>query len=101
MSAADDYDPLDDLMADLQCLVDAGLVDEVSDPGEPPRYELSPLGEMLAAVKSEIRLRAVPSNVAHTFPSTWPEPCPVCHATDGLDGGGRCLSCHFGCPPEM
>jgi len=29
------------------------------------------------------------------------EPCPVCRAREGFDGGARCNVCHVAWPPEM
>ena len=49
MNTEDDYGHLDELRADLQALVDAGLVHEIHEAGEPSRYGLSPLGAMFAA----------------------------------------------------
>jgi hypothetical protein len=89
--AADEYETPDHLMADLRGLVDGGLLVEVRTPGEPSRYALSTLGEKLAT-------RISPGH--HEDP-VWPEPCPVCGATEGFDGGGRCRQCHVASPPEM
>jgi hypothetical protein len=76
---------------DLAALVEAGLVVEVGEPGETPCYALSARGEDLPGSSME------PD-------SMWPvepEPCPACQATDGYDGGARCLRCHVAWPPEM
>ena len=94
MSTEDDYGHLDQLRADLQALVDAGLVDEVQEPGEPSRYGLSPLGAMFAAViQSEHDPSATPAGEDRAFWPVGPEPCPVCGASDGFDGVAECLRC--------
>jgi hypothetical protein len=91
-----------DLIADLRSLVEAGLLEEVREPGEPSRYALTPLGRIFATARRPRAVRAPQgSGSDHVFPLTWPEPCPVCGATDGYDGGGRCLACHVPWPPEM
>ena len=94
MNTEDDYGHLDELRADLQALVDAGLVDEIQEPGEPSRYGLSPFGAMFAAaIKSEHDRSAMPAGEDHAFWPVGPEPCPVCGATDGFDGVAECLRC--------
>lgn len=94
MNPEDDYGQLDELKADLEALVEAGLVDEVREPGEASRYGLSPLGVMLAAaIKDDRGAGVAPSATAH---GPWPmgrAPCPVCGATDGVDGVAQCLHC--------
>jgi hypothetical protein len=94
MSTEDEYGHLDQLRADLQALVDAGLVDEMQAPGEPSRYGLSPVGALFAAaIKSEHDQSAMPADEDHAFWPVGPEPCPVCGATDGFDGVAECLRC--------
>jgi hypothetical protein len=78
---------IEQLRADLQALVDTGLVVEVREPGQPPRYALSVSGHDLTS-----------SSTAFGHMS---EPCPACGATEGFDGGARCHRCHVAWPPEM
>lgn len=60
MTPEDDYGELDQLMGDLEALVEAGLVEELQEPGEPSRYGLSPLGVMLAtAIKRDRGARSM------------------------------------------
>ena len=81
------------LMSDLQALMDAGLVVETREHGQPSRYGLGRSGRDLAS-------RAGPDG--HVYPiEGWPEPCPACSAREGFDGGGRCNRCHIAWPPEM
>ena len=79
------------LVADLANLVEVGLLVEITEPGEASRYALSALGEALTASSTSCKSCELP----------WPEPCPCCGATEGYDGGGRCLSCRVAWPPEM
>jgi hypothetical protein len=82
------------LMADLRALVDAGLVDELHEPGQPSRYGLSPFGAMLAsAIASDSGTTATPPR---SLLGPWPmgaAPCPACGATAGADGVAQCLHC--------
>ena len=81
------------LMADLQELVDAGILIEIREPGEPSRYAPSWFEE---PATSDV------ASSAHVHPlPDWPEPCPARRATEGFDGGGRCLACRVHWPPEM
>ena len=62
---------------------------------------MSGLCEMLKAqIESEIVEHPEPAP-HHEFSVDWPEPCPVCGATDDFDGGMRCNACHTPWPPEM
>ena len=89
----DPADELEQLMADLEALVDARLVVEIRELGQPSRYGLSRSGRNLAS-------RSDPDG--HVYPiEDWPEPCPACLAREGFDGGGRCNRCHIAWPPEM
>lgn len=81
------------LMADLHALVDAGVLIEILERGEPSRYALTRSAGQATSTSGS-------SAQAYRLPD-WPEPCPVCRATDGFDGGGRCLVCHVAWPPEM
>jgi hypothetical protein len=83
---------VDELMSELRGLLDAGLLREVRIPGQPLRIDFTSVGHELAASTSRV--------------SEWEmevqdEPCPVCGATDGFDGGGRCRRCYVSWPPEM
>lgn len=87
----DPADEIEQLMADLQALVDARLVVEIRELGQPSRYELTRSGRDLASRSN-----------GHVYPiEDWPEPCPACRAREGFDGGGRCHRCHIAWPPEM
>ena len=79
-------------MADLEALVDARLVVEIRELGQPSRYGLSRSGRNLAS-------RSDPDG--HVYPiEDWPEPCPACLAREGLMG--RSVNrCHIAWPPEM
>jgi hypothetical protein len=81
------------LMANLHGLVDAGLLVEIREPGEPSRYALHSSAAPSGSASP-------PEAHVHPLP-VWPEPCPVCGASDGFDGGGRCLACYVPWPPEM
>jgi hypothetical protein len=86
------------LHTELRIMVDAGLLVEVSMPGAPSRYALTELGEQLTG---QVATDGPQRDETHEFGLEWPEPCPVCGATDGFDGGGRCHRCHVAWPPEM
>lgn len=87
------------LLADLRSMIEAGLLIEVSEPGQPSRYALSDLGEQLTLLRSPDTPQ--PPRPRHEFSIDWPEPCPACGAREGFDGGGRCHRCRVAWPPEM
>ena len=87
-------DQIKQLMDDLQTLVDAGLVIEVRELGQPSRYALS---QPRSGARRE---RSGPDGHVHPI-EDWPEPCPACGAREGFDGGGRCNRRHIAWPPEM
>jgi hypothetical protein len=90
------------LHTELRIMVEAGLLVELSVPRAPSRYALTELGEQLTGLVSAYDgQQASADEPHHEFPLDWPEPCPVCRATDGFDGGGRCLRWYVPWPPEM
>lgn len=79
-----------ELMADLQVLVERGVVEEIRIPNRPSRYAVAPPAAPAYAMGE------TPPLVAD-----WPEPCPSCGATADFDGGGRCNGCHVAWPSHM
>jgi hypothetical protein len=98
----------DELEAELQDLVDAGLLMRVRRAGEPARYALSSRGGHPGArggprAKSRPALELVVDASDGVRASRPPrsEPCHYCGVDLGYDGGGRCLGCYVALPPEM
>ena len=86
-------DTIEDLIADLEALMGAGLVVEIREFGEEVRYGPS---------ASARELTSSFAAASHSYPvPDSPEPCPACGAWEGFDGGGRCERCHIAWPPEM
>jgi hypothetical protein len=83
---------IEQLMTDLQVLINAGLIVEIRELGQPLRY---------AARRSAGDPMSDPADVKDYSEPDLPEPCPACGAREGFDGGGRCNRCHIAWPPEM
>lgn len=76
--AVERCETVEELLADLETLMDAGLVVEIRELGQQSRYGLS-----AAAHDHASR----PTAVSDSYPvPDWPEPCPACGAREGFDG---------------
>lgn len=92
-----------DLAADLQALVDAGLVEFHDGPGPVRRYGLTVDGAQMKSRAAERTARPRVRGHVGCEGYDWsaPAPCPNCLSTEGFDAGGRCRVCHVPVPPYM
>ena len=88
------------LMADLDALVQAGVLVEIHERGRPSRYALSTYGRALVVDDVELRAARLTEELLPSARQIEAEACPHCGSPAGYDAGARCRSCLVAFLPE-